>query len=287
MTKKRAFVKYTKQGRLIPGSLIVTTRGGYPTDGLYVEVPTNICCDTDISGTITSSPKGWVRYTKKGAIVPGSLIVSESHPRDGVWKEVYIDICCASSLPFSPIIIGSQTWADRNLDVTVFSNGDSIPEATSALEFGSATGPMWAYAYYDSNYSWMGKMYNMYAIRDPRGLAPQGWHIPTVADWLTLGTTLGPTAGGEMKQAGTTYWSAPNTGATNSSGFTALPTELSTAVGDWQNVSDQNGFYIASDSVVDGNDLFFLFYTNDALTNLTNISSSQNTNATAVRVIKD
>lgn len=94
MAKKRAFVKYTKQGRLIPGSLIVTTKGGYPVDGLYAEVPTNICCDTDIPGTITTSPKGWVRYTKKGQIVPGSLIVDKSHPKNGVWKEVLIDLCC-------------------------------------------------------------------------------------------------------------------------------------------------------------------------------------------------
>lgn len=95
--KKRAFVKHTKQGRLIPGSLIVTTNGGYPIDGLYTEVPTNICCDTDVPGTITSSPKGWVRYTKKGAIVPGSLVVGKSYPKDGVWKEVYVDMCCATT----------------------------------------------------------------------------------------------------------------------------------------------------------------------------------------------
>lgn len=99
MSKKRAFVKYTKQGRLIPGSLIVTTKGGYPVDGLYTEVPTNICCDTDIPGTITTSPKGWVRYTKKGAIVPGSLVVGKSHPKDGVWKEVTIDLCCTQPTP--------------------------------------------------------------------------------------------------------------------------------------------------------------------------------------------
>lgn len=94
MAKKRAFVKYTKKGKLIPGSLIVTTTGGYPINGLYTEVPTNICCDTDTPGIITSSPKGWVRYTKKGAIVPGSLIIGKSHPNDGIWKEVSLDLCC-------------------------------------------------------------------------------------------------------------------------------------------------------------------------------------------------
>ncbi len=45
MSKKRAFVRYTKDGRVVPGSLIVTTKGGYPTGGLYQEVPVNLCCE--------------------------------------------------------------------------------------------------------------------------------------------------------------------------------------------------------------------------------------------------
>ena len=58
-------------------------------------------------------------------------------------------------------------------------------------------------------------------MTDPRGLAPAGWHIPSNEEWTTLGTSLGNAAGGSMKS--TTGWAAPNTGATNSSGFAALP----------------------------------------------------------------
>ena len=68
-----------------------------------------------------------------------------------------------------------------------------------------------------------GKLYNWYAVNDPRGLAPTGWHIPSDAEWTTLPAFLGGNtiAGGAMKA--TTGWNAPNTGATNSSGFTGLP----------------------------------------------------------------
>lgn len=58
-----------------------------------------------------------------------------------------------------------------------------------------------------------------------QGVCPEGWHIPTDTEWLTLTTFLGGTdlAGGKMKEAGFTHWTTPNTGATNESGFTALP----------------------------------------------------------------
>jgi hypothetical protein len=70
MSKQRAFVKYTKQGRIIPGSLIVTTKGGYPKDGLYREVTTSLCCDT------TSNYAPWSLVTG-GVAGDGSVINEE------------------------------------------------------------------------------------------------------------------------------------------------------------------------------------------------------------------
>jgi hypothetical protein len=190
--------------------------------------------------------------------------------------------------PLNPIPIGSQIWADVNLQVVTFSNGDPIPQATSNLEFGNATGPMWAYAYYDPAYSYMGKMYNMYAVRDPRGLAPIGWRIPSVADWTILQNGLGgpSAAGGALKETGTTHWVAPNTGATNSTGFTAVPTELFGSF-NWQNTPGTLGPHIASDSIIDGNDVFWMQFDSANLINYFNIASSNNISATAVRVIKN
>jgi uncharacterized protein (TIGR02145 family) len=74
-------------------------------------------------------------------------------------------------------------------------------------------------------YSKYGKLYNWYAVNDPRGLAPEGWHVPTDEEWTTLTTYLGNQimAGGKMKETGISHWQSPNTGATNESGFSALP----------------------------------------------------------------
>ena len=70
-----------------------------------------------------------------------------------------------------------------------------------------------------------GKLYNWYAVNDPRGLAPAGWHIPSDAEWTSLITFLNGTsvAGTAMKETGTSLWKSPNTGATNSSGWAGLP----------------------------------------------------------------
>ncbi|MBC7605445.1 MAG: fibrobacter succinogenes major paralogous domain-containing protein [Burkholderiales bacterium] len=70
-----------------------------------------------------------------------------------------------------------------------------------------------------------GKLYNWYAVNDPRGLAPIGYHVPSDAEWTTLTTFLGgeEVAGGKMKESGTTHWNGPNTNAANTSGFTGLP----------------------------------------------------------------
>ncbi len=70
-----------------------------------------------------------------------------------------------------------------------------------------------------------GYLYNWYAAVDSRNIAPEGWHIPTDAEWQTLVDYLGGgnVAGGKMKETGTEHWSSPNTGATNESGFSALP----------------------------------------------------------------
>ena len=67
-------------------------------------------------------------------------------------------------------------------------------------------------------------MYNWFAVNDSRGLAPSGWHIPTLTEWSSLITYLGgnTVAGGKLKETGTLHWTAPNTNATNESGFTAL-----------------------------------------------------------------
>lgn len=138
----------------------------------------------------------------------------------------------SDSIPISQypeVKIGSQTWMAKNLDVGTFRNGDPIPEAKTDAEWdaaGDAKKPAWSYYDNDTaNGTTYGKLYNWYAVNDSRGLCPQGWHEPTNAEWDTLVSYLGGqyVAGGKMKEAGTDHWESPNAGATNSSGFSALP----------------------------------------------------------------
>ena len=125
------------------------------------------------------------------------------------------------------VTICNQVWTNKNLDVATYRNGDPIPHVTSnALWSTLTTG---AYCYYNNDSATYaaiyGKLYNWYAVTDPRGLAPVGWHVPQYGEWINLINCLGgiPVAGGPAKEAGFIHWSSPNTGATNSSGFTSLP----------------------------------------------------------------
>jgi uncharacterized protein (TIGR02145 family) len=132
------------------------------------------------------------------------------------------------------VTIGSQIWSSKNLDVDRYRNGDPIPQVTDPTQWENLTTGAWCYYNNDpANGATYGKLYNWWAVNDQRGLAPQGWRIPTEGDWNRLvkyidqdaDTTCtqcfqSSTAGGAMKS--TSGWDAPNTGATNSTGFTGV-----------------------------------------------------------------
>src|ERR1035437_8570614 len=124
------------------------------------------------------------------------------------------------------VTICTQVWMLKNLDVSTYRNGDLIPKVTTTTAWDALTTGAWRWCNNDPAMGVIyGKLYNWYVVNDPRGLAPTGWHVPSDAEWTTLSTCLGgyAVAGGAMKETGTTHWTSPNTGATNSSGFTGLP----------------------------------------------------------------
>ena len=131
---------------------------------------------------------------------------------------------------YHTIKIGRQCWTKSNLKVSKYRNGDNIPMGLNSSQWSSTASG--AYAIYDNNPvndGLYGKLYNHYAVTDSRGLCPTGWHVPSDAEWTTLENQLGGSsvAGGALKstamQPTPGGWNSPNTGATNSSGFTALP----------------------------------------------------------------
>jgi uncharacterized protein (TIGR02145 family) len=120
-----------------------------------------------------------------------------------------------------------QTWMVENLKVTHLNDGNTIiPNVTDNTTWGGQT--IMAYCWYNNdpiNKATYGALYNWYAASNPN-LCPIGWHVPNDNDWAVLITNLGgdsTSVGGYLKESGTVHWLSPNTGATNISGFTALP----------------------------------------------------------------
>lgn len=127
---------------------------------------------------------------------------------------------------YHSITIGSQTWLAENLSVVHYRNGDPVPNITDGNQWGLlTTGAYCDYNNNTANVTDYGRLYNAYAVQDSRNLAPKGWHIATHAEYQALEEYLGglTIAGGKMKETGTKHWLTPNKGATNSSGFSALP----------------------------------------------------------------
>jgi uncharacterized protein (TIGR02145 family) len=127
---------------------------------------------------------------------------------------------------YKTIQIGTQEWMAENLKTTKYIDGKSIPNVTDFTEWSNLTAA--AYCWYKNDpYSYKasyGALYNWFTVNTGK-LCPAGWHVPSDAEWLTLLNSSGGSteAGGKLKETSTTHWLSPNTSATNTSGFTALP----------------------------------------------------------------
>jgi uncharacterized protein (TIGR02145 family) len=138
---------------------------------------------------------------------------------------------------YQTVKIGNQWWMAENLKTTHYRNGEAIFNLTDSHIWHS----IWyaAYCDYENNpaiSAVYGRLYNWYAAKDIRGIAPEGWHVPSDAEWKALEIYMGMSQvaldssgrrgsyeGAELKEAGTTHWIAPNTGAIDIYGFSALP----------------------------------------------------------------
>lgn len=127
---------------------------------------------------------------------------------------------------YQTVTIGAQTWMSENLNTTKYKDGTNIPIVSDSAEWGNLSTP--GYCWYKNEKSGYGNtyggLYNWYVV-ETGNLCPTGWHVPTNAEWTTLTNYIGGEgiAGGNLKESGTTHWISPNSGATNETGFTALP----------------------------------------------------------------
>jgi len=143
---------------------------------------------------------------------------------------------------YDVVEIGNQMWMAENLRTSRFTNGDDIPNLVNDSDWNTTNNSKrGAWVHFDNNVFYetvYGKLYNWHAVNDNRGLCPEGWIVPTEEDWQELEIHLGMSnteansrgrrgakenVGGKLKIEGTTYWTSPNVGATNESGFNGLP----------------------------------------------------------------
>lgn len=162
-------------------------------------------------------------------------------------REEIIDI---DSNVYHSVKIGRQNWLRENLKTTRFRNGDPIPNIGDPAEWRKLSKA--AYCNYDNDVVFAityGRLYNWFAAVDSRNICPKGWHVPSEPEWFELTAWLGgvAVAGGKLKEEGTGHWSAPNTGATNESDFTALPGGYRGNKGAFQILDDFCFFWTSSD----------------------------------------
>ena len=146
---------------------------------------------------------------------------------------------------YKTVKIGKQEWMAENLNVSHYCNGDPIPKAKD--EWSKLKTGAWCYYDHDEeNGKIYGKLYNGYAVYDPRGLAPEGWHVSTDNEWKILMKYLGgeDIAGDKLKEP-TYWWVEDYSVPTNESGFTALPGGLRDSIDDNFKLLDQGGYWVA------------------------------------------
>ncbi len=128
----------------------------------------------------------------------GNEVMFETVPDEDDYDIFYGDgVTDIDGNEYITVIIGDQEWIAENLRVTSYNNGDAIPTGLNNTEWSNTTDG--AYAIFDHNH-WAadginspeemvaayGKLYNWFAVTDPRGLCPEGWSVPSHDDWTQL-----------------------------------------------------------------------------------------------------
>ena len=151
---------------------------------------------------------------------------------------------------YKTVHIGGQHWMAENLRVTKFNDGTLIPQAIASSAWVNADVP--ARCYYDNNNAKYGILYNwLVADGNNKNVCPTGWHVARDIEWTELTNYLGgeQIAGGKLKEVGFANWESPNTDASNSALFNALPGGLRTADGDFYRIKNRAYWWSPSSEI--------------------------------------
>ena len=184
---------------------------------------------------------------------------------------------------YKTIQIGSQTWTAQNLAVTKYNDGEPI---TLAVNY-----PKWsellagAYSWYNNVEIKYGALYNWYAVNSGK-LCPDGWRVPADEDWKILTDYLGGTtvAGDKLKEATYMHWATPNTGASNYSGFTALPGGYRYYSGNYNNITRYGYWWTSTETASNSGIGRSLYYD---YSNIDEIKALDKRTGASVRCIKN
>jgi uncharacterized protein (TIGR02145 family) len=162
---------------------------------------------------------------------------------------------------YNTVTIGTQVWMKENLRTTRYADGTAIPNVPDSAKWAALNVTDKAYCFYNNSstnantygalYTWAAAMKGASSSSSSpssiQGICPTGWHLPSHAEWTTLIAYLGgyTMAGGKLKETDTTHWQSPNTGATNESSFTALPSGRRFFNGKFMYIRDQ-GYWWSS-----------------------------------------
>ncbi len=155
---------------------------------------------------------------------------------------------------YKTVKIGDQIWMAENLRVTHYKDGSPIPYVSDNTIWSGLNTP--AYCWYNndeaSNKNTYGALYNWFTVNAKGAdnipkLAPEGWHIPSDAEWQILADYLGNSDGGQLKETGSLYWNLPNTGATNKFAFGGRGGGFRAENGIYSNIKNYADFWTSTE----------------------------------------
>lgn len=220
--------------------------GGYVSDEGGTEVTARGVCWSTLSGPVltdnkTIDGKGIGRFTSRlTGLTPTTTYYARAYATNRLgtsygdelifrtYTDTLIDI---EGNVYNTISIGNQIWMAENLKATKFTDNTSIDLVADLFDWALLAGPGMCWYNNDADTCKVvyGALYNWYTVdtvtNGMKNLCPDGWHVPSDAEWTNLTEFLGgeSIAGGKMKEEGTAHWISPNIGATGESGFTGLP----------------------------------------------------------------
>jgi uncharacterized protein (TIGR02145 family) len=205
------------------GGATITARGICWGTDLNPDIFNNVTTDGTGSGSFKSSITGLTSGTNYYVRAYATNSLGTAYGNSILFITPLTDI---DGNVYNTIMIGSQVWMTANLKTTRYSDSTKIPCVTDNAEWNTLSAP--AYCWYNNNETVYkniyGAFYNWFTVNTGK-LCPDGWHVPSEADWTLLTDCLGGEyrTGGKLKESGINHWNYPNEGASNDFGFTALP----------------------------------------------------------------